>query len=245
METLLVFIGVIGNIISVLMFASPIKTFWRIVKNKSTEDFEPTPYVVTLLGSCLWVYYGLTKPDGLLVATVNAVGIFLEAIYVLLFLFFSSSPSIRMKTIFLVIILDIFFGLVFFTTQFLMDGSLRLTIVGIICTCLNILMYGSPLMIMKTVINTKSVEYMPFFLSFFLFLNGGVWALYAILDHDVYLTIPNGMGFILGTLQLMLYMIYMNPKAKVDKQSGEERWQQHQSLLIDPNESIERDQEQG
>lgn len=43
----------------------------------------------------------------------------------------------------------------------------------------------------------------------------------------------------------MLYMIYMNSKAKVDKQSGEERWQQHQSLLIDPNESIERDQEQG
>jgi hypothetical protein len=39
----------------------------------------------------------------------------------------------------------------------------------------------------KTVINTKSVEFMPFFLSFFLFLNGGVWAAYAVLDRDIFL----------------------------------------------------------
>jgi hypothetical protein len=39
----------------------------------------------------------------------------------------------------------------------------------------------------RTVIATKSVEYMPFFLSFFLFLNGGVWATYALLDRDIFL----------------------------------------------------------
>ncbi|KAJ0979785.1 hypothetical protein J5N97_015259 [Dioscorea zingiberensis] len=244
METLLFFIGVIGNIISVFMFASPIKTFWRIVKNQSTEDFEPTPYVVTLLGSSLWVYYGLTKPDGLLVATVNTVGILLETIYVSLFLLFSSSSSIRMKTAMLVIGLDIgFFGLVVLATQTLMNGSLRLSIIGIICACLNILMYGSPLAIMKTVINTRSVEYMPFFLSFFLFLNGGVWALYAILDHDIFLGIPNGIGFLLGTFQIILYMIYMNPSVSKHK-ADQEKSQQHQSL-IDPIESIEHDEEQG
>jgi hypothetical protein len=37
------------------------------------------------------------------------------------------------------------------------------------------------------VITTKSVEFMPFFLSFFLFLNGGVWATYAVLDRDIFL----------------------------------------------------------
>ena len=39
----------------------------------------------------------------------------------------------------------------------------------------------------KTVITTKSVEFMPFFLSFFLFLNGGIWATYAVLDRDIFL----------------------------------------------------------
>jgi solute carrier family 50 protein (sugar transporter) len=35
-----------------------------------------------------------------------------------------------------------------------------------------------------TVVKTKSVEYMPFFLSFFLFLNGGIWSVYSLLVKD-------------------------------------------------------------
>lgn len=34
---------------------------------------------------------------------------------------------------------------------------------------------------------TKSVEFMPFSLSFFLFLNGGVWSGYALLVKDYYI----------------------------------------------------------
>jgi solute carrier family 50 protein (sugar transporter) len=37
-----------------------------------------------------------------------------------------------------------------------------------------------------TVIKTESVEYMPFFLSFFLFLNAGIWSAYAVLVKDFY-----------------------------------------------------------
>lgn len=92
----------------------------------------------------------------------------------------------------------------------------------------------------KTVITTKSVEFMPFFLSFFLFLNGGIWATYAVLDRDIFLgvtlsftrnaltkcylsdasrfsvkplQIPNGTGFVLGAIQLIIYAIYKNSKA--------------------------------
>lgn len=36
----------------------------------------------------------------------------------------------------------------------------------------------------KTVVMTKSVEYMPFLLSFMLFINGGVWTVYAVLTSD-------------------------------------------------------------
>ncbi|KAG2588373.1 hypothetical protein PVAP13_5NG221100 [Panicum virgatum] len=107
------------------------------------------------------------------------------------------------------------FGVVFAATTFaiLRELDLRIMVIGMICACLNVLMYGSPLAAMKTVITTKSVEFMPFFLSFFLFLNGGVWATYAVLDRDIFLGIPNGIGFILGTIQLIIYAIYMNSKA--------------------------------
>jgi solute carrier family 50 protein (sugar transporter) len=38
-----------------------------------------------------------------------------------------------------------------------------------------------------TVVKTKSVEYMPFFLSFFLFLNGGIWSVYSLLVKDFFI----------------------------------------------------------
>nr|XP_010921652.1 bidirectional sugar transporter SWEET17 isoform X1 [Elaeis guineensis] len=245
MEALLLFIGVVGNVISVLVFASPIKTFWKIVRNGSTEDFESAPYVVTLLSSSLWVYYGITKPDGFLVATVNGVGIILEAIYVTLFLIYAT-PSLRAKTAILVALLDVgIFGVVVLVTRLVaIDETTRVMVIGAICACLNVFMYGSPLVAMKTVITTKSVEYMPFFLSFFLFLNGGTWTVYAVLDRDIFLGIPNGIGFFLGTIQLVLYMIYMN--TKVSKCSGEvvEGQWQHQRL-IKPDGPSGHDEEEG
>jgi solute carrier family 50 (sugar transporter) len=68
-------------------------TFWRIVKKKSTEDFAWLPYVATLLSTSLWSFYGLLKPGGLLVLTVNGAGSVLEAIYVILFLIYAPKAT--------------------------------------------------------------------------------------------------------------------------------------------------------
>ncbi|KAJ4775991.1 Bidirectional sugar transporter SWEET [Rhynchospora pubera] len=230
MDLVLFSIGVVGNVISVLMFASPITTFWRIIQSRSTGDFEATPYVVTLLSSSFWVYYGVTKPDAFLVATVNGVGAVLEAIYVFLFLLYAKPPQ-RMKTAALVGGLDVgAFGAVFLVTWFgIHHESARISVIGTIGAFLNILMYGSPLAAVKTVINTKSVEFMPFFLSLFLFLNGGVWTAYAILAQDVFLGIPNGIGFFLGLIQLVIYMIYKNRKAS---RNSNETVEENQQPLI-------------
>ncbi|OVA12698.1 SWEET sugar transporter [Macleaya cordata] len=187
MDELSFIVGVIGNIISVLVFLSPIATFYRIVKNKSTEEFESLPYICTLLNSSLWTYYGITKPGAYLVATVNGFGVVVEIMYLIFFLIFAP-PRIKVKTAVLAGILDVgLFAGVVLVTHFLMEGDLRITVIGIIGAVLNVLMYGSPLAAMQTVVTSKSVEFMPFFLSFFLFLNGGVWAFYAVLVRDPFL----------------------------------------------------------
>ncbi|GJN05412.1 hypothetical protein PR202_ga23034 [Eleusine coracana subsp. coracana] len=247
MDSALFIIGVIGNIISVMVFLSPTKTFWRIVRKGSTEEFEPAPYVFTLLNALLWLYYGVTKPDGFLIATVNGFGAFMEALYIVLFHVYAADHATRVKTAKLAAALDIGgFGVVFMIATFaIRELDLRIMVIGMICVCLNVLMYASPLAAMvrfifvsqttykltnpfvraqlycqfvhawqtETVITTRSVEFMPFLLSFFLFLNGGVWAAYAALDRDIFLGIPNGIGFVLGSIQLVIYAIYMNSKA--------------------------------
>ncbi|KAL3516011.1 hypothetical protein ACH5RR_022913 [Cinchona calisaya] len=223
MASLSVILGIIGNVISILMFLSPLKTFKRIVKKKSTENYKGLPYITTLLSTSLWSFYGILKPGGLLVLTVNGTGAILHFIYVALFLMYAPK-DIKIKSLKLVAIVDVgFFGVVIAVTLLALHGSVRLTLVGLVCAGLTIGMYASPLAVMRTVIKMKSVEYMPFFLSFFQFLNGGVWAAYAMLVKDIYIGVPNGVGFVLGSAQLLLYIIYKNKSpSKAPEEMDEE-----------------------
>ena len=65
------------------------KTFLRIMRKKSIEDFNSLPYICTLLSTSLWTYYGLIKPDGLLISTVNGAGALIETVYVILFIIYA------------------------------------------------------------------------------------------------------------------------------------------------------------
>ncbi|KAK9016940.1 hypothetical protein V6N11_079432 [Hibiscus sabdariffa] len=217
-------IGIIGNVISILVFASPIKTFWWVVKKKSTESYKGDPYITTLLSTSLWTFYGIINPDGLLVMTVNGAGAIFQLTYVILFLIYAPKAK-KVKTAKLVAVLDVgVLGAVIAVTLLAIHGNMRLTFVGILCAALTIGMYASPLSAMRTVLKTKSVEYMPFLLSFFLFLNAGVWSAYAVLVKDIYIGVPNAIGFILGSAQLILYGMYKNKSvsSKPDEAMEEE-----------------------
>ncbi|KAI4367842.1 hypothetical protein MLD38_016466 [Melastoma candidum] len=203
-------VGIIGNIISILVFISPIKTFWWVAKNGTTDRYKGEPYITTLLSTSLWSFYGILKPGGLLIVTVNAVGAVMQLIYVSLFLIYSPKDR-KVRLMKLSGLLNVgFLGTVVAVTLLAMHGSMRLTFVGILCAGLTICMYAAPMSVMKTVIQTKSVKYMPFLLSFFLFLNGSIWSTYAVLVKDLYIAVPNGVGFVLGSAQVILYVIYKN-----------------------------------
>ncbi|KAK4339684.1 hypothetical protein RND71_041146 [Anisodus tanguticus] len=239
MENLPFIIGIIGNIISVLMFLSPVGTFRRIVKSRSTEDFDSLPYICTLLNSSLWTYYGIIKPGSYLVSTVNGFGVIVETIYIALFLQFAHQ-KMRNKTAILAGVLNVgFLATTLLLAQFLLHGEMKINVIGFLSTGLNIIMYSSPLGVMKTVVTTKSVEYMPFFLSLFLFLNGGVWTLYAVLVGDWFLGVPNGMGWFLGAVQLVIYAIYRNSDSSKQIVQDLEGGDQTECLLPPSSSSIQ------
>ncbi|KAM4108233.1 hypothetical protein ACB094_03G029900 [Castanea mollissima] len=224
--------GVLGNIMSGLLYLSPLPTFWRIVKRRSTEEFESLPYICKLLNAYFWVYYGLIKPDSLLVATVNMFGGVVEIIFLTIFLLLAP-PGMKTRTAILVAILDVGFpAAAILLTQFLLHEEVRIDVAGLLCVIFSMIAYASPLSAMKTVVTTKSVEYMPFLLSFIFFVNGGVWTIYALLTKDWFVGLPNGTGFLLGTAQLILYAIYWKPN-KSSKQVFDvlEDQQQHEPLI--------------
>ncbi|PIA61328.1 hypothetical protein AQUCO_00300698v1 [Aquilegia coerulea] len=221
MASIAVIVAIVGNIISILVFLSPVGTFRRVVNKKSTENFLGDTYVCTLLSTSLWTFYGILKPGGFLIATVNGAGAFLQSIYVILYLIYAPKDT-KVKYLKLVGALNIVcFGLVIVLILLAVHGSSRLTILGFLCAGLTLGMYASPLSALRTVIKTKSVEYMPFFLSFFLSLNAAVWSAYAVLVKDYFIGVPNAIGLVLGSAQLVLYMTYHKNSAGLTKYTYE------------------------
>ncbi|KAI3506680.1 hypothetical protein L1887_21243 [Cichorium endivia] len=208
--------GILGNIISFCVFLAPLPTFYRIYKKKSTEGFQSVPYSVALFSCMLLLYYGYLKTEnGMMIITINSIGCVIETIYIVLFLIYATKESL-MSTVKLLAFFNILsYGLIVITTILATEGPERVAVVGWICAVFSVCVFAAPLSIMRLVIKTKSVEYMPFSLSFFLTLCAVMWFFYGLLIKDYYVATPNVLGFVFGVAQMILYMIYKDKKKQV------------------------------
>ncbi|PHT53516.1 Bidirectional sugar transporter SWEET11 [Capsicum baccatum] len=220
--------GVLGNIVSFIVFLSPLPTFYKIYKKKSTEGYQSIPYVVALFSSMLWIYYAFLKTNTTLLITINSFGVFIETIYVVFYLFYAPKNA-RVQTIKMLLLFVVGgFGAIILVTQFLLKGIVRGQVVGWICLVFSLCVFVAPLGIVRQVIKTKSVEYMPLLLSVFLTLSAVVWFFYGLLLKDINIAIPNVLGFILGILQMVLYVIYnKKEQAILKEQKLPEKLQNH------------------
>ncbi|KAI7743228.1 hypothetical protein M8C21_024866 [Ambrosia artemisiifolia] len=154
-------------------------------------------------------------PHSLPVVTTNGAGVVIEISYLVIFLMFAD-PRKRVRVVSIVLLeILVFVGLVALVLTFVHTLGMRSTIVGSISAAANVIMYASPLSIMRLVITTKSVEYMPFLLSLFCFSTGLCWFLYALFPFDPFIAVPNGIGALLGMVQLILYTTFYKSTKKM------------------------------
>ncbi|CAN6338285.1 unnamed protein product [Urochloa humidicola] len=202
--------GLLGNVISFMTFLAPIPTFYRIYKSKSTEGFQSVPYVVALFSAMLWIFYAMIKSNEILLITINVAGCVIETIYVVMYFVYADKKA-RWFTAKIFLGLNVgFFGAIMLFTLLLFKGDKRIVTLGWICVGFSVSVFVSPLSIIKRVIQTRSVEYMPFNLSLSLTLSAVVWFLYGLLIKDKYVALPNVLGFTFGVVQMILYVFYMN-----------------------------------
>ncbi|KAL5080070.1 hypothetical protein RYX36_008491 [Vicia faba] len=157
---------------------------------KAVEEFKPDPYLATLLNCAVWVFYGMpfVHPNSTLVVTINSVGFVSELVYIIIFYIYATTKG-RKNILIVVLIETIFFVGVVLITMFALHGTTkRSLVVGIIADIFNIMMYASPLTIVVT---------------------------YAILPpFDIYVLISNGIGAVLGLVQLIIYACYYSCKGE-------------------------------
>uniref|UniRef100_A0A453I873 Bidirectional sugar transporter SWEET n=1 Tax=Aegilops tauschii subsp. strangulata TaxID=200361 RepID=A0A453I873_AEGTS len=179
-------VGILGNILSFLVILAPVPTFYRVYKRKSTESFQSVPYAMALLSAMLWLYYALLTKD-LLLLTINTVGCVVESAYLAIYLAYAPKQA-RTFTAKLVCIMNVaLYGAMVCVLQLLVkDGESRVTIAGGIGSAFALAVFVAPLAIIRQVIRTKSVEFLPFWLSFFLTISAVVWFFYGLLMKDFF-----------------------------------------------------------
>ncbi|KAL0305558.1 UNVERIFIED_CONTAM: Bidirectional sugar transporter SWEET2a [Sesamum radiatum] len=83
--------GVAGNLLAFVLFVSPIPTFRRIIRSRSTEQFSGLPYIYALLNCfiCLWYGMPIVSSGIILIATVNSVGAIFQLVYIIIFIIYA------------------------------------------------------------------------------------------------------------------------------------------------------------
>ncbi|KAK8595314.1 hypothetical protein V6N13_016689 [Hibiscus sabdariffa] len=193
-------------------------TFYQIYKRKAVEEFQPYPYLCTVMNCIIWMFYGLpvVKKDNILVLTINSVGLVIELLYLTVYLVYANDRKKRLLVACILLCEAASTVVIVLVALFPLDTH-RTVFVGIVADVFNIIMYAAPLAIWRKVIQTRSVEYMPFWLSLAGFCNGVCWTVYGLLQFDIFILVSNGLGALFGFVQLALYAFYFfngNPKTK-------------------------------
>ncbi|CDP06059.1 unnamed protein product [Coffea canephora] len=201
--------GGAGNIFAFGLFVSPIPTFQRIIRNKTTEQFSGLPYIYALLNCLICAWYGspLISLDNILVTTVNSVGAVFQAVYIVLFIAYAEKAK-KLRMLGLLLAVCSAFAVIVLCSLLIVDFEVRRIAIGFLSCASLISMFASPLFVINLVIRTRSVEFMPFYLSLSTFLMSTSFFLYGIFNFDPFVYVPNGIGAFLGTVQLVLYAYY-------------------------------------
>ncbi|XP_020107294.1 bidirectional sugar transporter SWEET14-like [Ananas comosus] len=224
--------GILGNIISFMVYLAPVPTFYRIYERKSTEGFQSVPYVVALFSAMLWIYYAFLKANAYLLITINSIGCLIETVYIVMYLIYAPK-SAKIFTAKILLLMNVgIFGSILLLTLLLCKGANRVIILGWVCVGFSISVFVAPLSIIRLVIRTKSVEFMPLSLSFFLTLAAVVWFAYGLLIKDKFVALPNVLGFLFGMIQMVLYITYKDVKPVAKPITQEHKLPEHIVAIV-------------
>eukprot|EP00002_Diphylleia_rotans_P040574 TRINITY_DN9655_c0_g1_i3.p1 TRINITY_DN9655_c0_g1~~TRINITY_DN9655_c0_g1_i3.p1 ORF type:complete len:245 (+),score=41.98 TRINITY_DN9655_c0_g1_i3:66-800(+) len=212
MSALVWVVSSIGSALTLVLFLSPRDIIKKIRAAKTTEGFSFFPFVCMFLNCGCWTCYGVVVGNPIVVF-LNLTGFLITFVNVLNFYTYLPETEVSKWTWILVGSQ----GFLYYFTgicSFVFPDNLE-DISGTFAIGANMISYGAPLIKLYEVVKTKSVESMSFGFSIMGTIVPFLWVIYSQLIGDVYILIPNSVGFIFGCIQILLFVIYGREKFSV------------------------------
>ncbi|XP_058460472.1 sugar transporter SWEET1 isoform X1 [Malaya genurostris] len=212
-----------ATISTVLQFLTGSVICHRYIRKKSTGETSGFPFISGFLSCFLWLKYGILTREHTVIF-VNTIGSCLFFSYTVIYFTFSVNKRIVIRQ---TLAVGSFILICTLYSAYETDvdkiirviGMLRndtvpnykllsMIFIGLVCCCVGVLFFASPLTKLAHVIRTKNTESLPFPIivaSFFVSLQ---WFIYGLLIDDRFIQIPNLLGCILSSIQLFLYVMY-------------------------------------
>ena len=82
---------------------------------------------------------------------------------------------------------------------------------------MSVLYCAAPLASVVTVVRSRSTESLPFYLILATIAMTGSWTLYGFIIKDMFVILPNLLGCLIASGQLLLFVIYKSSNIKPEK----------------------------
>jgi len=201
--------GQAAPILSSFLSVAPLPTIQKIVKEKSVGNLPLLPYSSLVVNAFLWLTYGLLKNEYKVWAP-NAIGFIMGIYYCIQFRNFCPQNAKTLPGTMSQHIQGVIFMLI---STLLVVGSmskkLATTVIGKTGVMVCIILFGSPLSTLKTVIMTKNASSIPAPFTITCLLNCFFWSVFGLFEvHDFNIYFPNILGLASAIAQLFLLVLY-------------------------------------
>lgn len=185
----LAIIGLICNIVQPLIYLAPIRCFIKMISEHITEKIPIYYFLFNIIQSFLWVIVAIEKLD-IAILTANLVGAVFFTTFFAGYLIISSKKDllgimIKINALFLVIVFFLFACYNFISYD----------ICAVLCVIMESSCYLSILQYIKEVFMYEDTSYIDFFIVVSIFVVTFWWLVYAIVEWNIVLFIPNIIGF--------------------------------------------------
>lgn len=200
-----------GPVLGIALQVSCVMIAVDIYTMKSVKKLSSVPFACLLANGTLWTAYGWLRDDSTIyVPNIISIG---TAVFCM-FTYYKYALTKPLRT----------YGV----ALALCGTGLWLATkgdphpVGLIACALSVLMSGSPLAVISTVIKEQSTAALPFGMSLITWLNNISWVLYGYwIAHDNMILVPNLLGLAMASVQMALFAVYgMPPRSKSADDTG-------------------------